>query len=464
MAGVSMEGIQNLSPELQRAFTTVVQADRKPIQNLEKQKGNVEAKVTLLNDVIGKVEGVKSLMPNLNTPIAIRELAVGSTDEKALVGTADKQIAQPGNYSIEVLQLANSASALSNGFADKDSTQIGTGYLSFNLANGETREVFIDNDNATLDGIASIVNRSGLGIKASVVNDQTDPELPYRLVFTADSVGAANDVQFPEFYFVDGEEEFFIEKENPATNALIRYQGHDIETPSNTVTDLISGVTVNLRGLTDPGKPTTLSISQDLPKTTVKIKDLVDKLNGVFSFIQTQNKMDEKTDTTKTLGGEYSLRLAEQRLRGALTQNRLNDPTTTIRSLSDLGIQFNKQGTLTFDEKKFEATLGSKFDEVVNLLTGDGVTSGVIPALSRTLEGLSSSGGGVLSGQKTTETEKISRIQQDIDKKEKLSEQKQNDLKMKLARTQTAINNLQRQGNAFQGAQMQAGLPTQLLG
>ena len=143
-----------------------VQADRKPIERLTEQKGKTDARVQLLNDIVGKVDSVKSLLPKLNTPIAIRELALTSNDDRVVSGTVDKNVAQPGSYSIEVLRMATPESAVSNGLPDKDSSRIGSGYFTFETASGETREVFIDNDNSTLEGVAKSINSANLGVKA----------------------------------------------------------------------------------------------------------------------------------------------------------------------------------------------------------------------------------------------------------------------------------------------------------
>jgi flagellar hook-associated protein 2 len=460
-----MDGISSLSPELQRAFQMAVQADRKPVERLNEQKGKLDARVQLFTDVIGKIDAVKGLIPNLNSPIAIRELAVTSSNDKALSATADKNIAQPGSFNIEVDRLATPASAISNGLPDKDSTRVGSGYFTFTTASGDTKDVFIDDTNGTLDGVAKTINNAGIGVKAGVVNDQSDPENPWRLVLTAEGTGEGNNVTYPEFYFVDGESEFFIERETPAENALIRFEGQEIESPTNEIKGLIAGVTLNLKGLTEPGNPGTLSIGQDIPKTTVKVKDLVDKLNSVFTFFQNQNKMDEKTDTSKTLGGDFGIRIAEQRLKNALYQPLLSDPNRRIRSLNDVGIQFTKGGTLTFDEKKFESKLNDNFDEVVSYLAGDGVASGIIPALSRALGSISATPDGILTSEKKTETDKITRIDKQVADKEKVSERKAADLKQKLGRAQAAITTMQRQSSQIAASSGGlGGIPNALLG
>jgi flagellar hook-associated protein 2 len=460
VADVSLDSISNLSPELQRAFQAAVKAERKPMEKIEERRGLVEEKVKLLDDVIGRMEGVRSLLPNLNSPIAIRELAFASGDDHILTGTADKSAAEPGKHTLEVMQLAKSASALSNRFSDSDQTRIGSGYFTFTTADGDTRDIYIDNENSTLSGISRIINSAGMGMKATVVRDEADPELPFRLILTSDKTGVGGEVEFPEFYFVDGESDFYVEDQKAASNALIRYEGFDIESPTNEIKDLIRGVTLNVKGLTNEGRPVTVSIEQDLPKTTVKVKDLVEGLNSVFSFIQQQNTMDENSNTAKTLGGDYGIRLAEDRLKGALRENFLFSESN-VQTMRDIGIEFDKKGMLHFDEKKFQHKLSEDFDGVVTLLAGDGKSFGVIPKLSNALRSITGGPDTLLTAQKKNYSSQVAKFNEDLTEKEKRAELKMTSLKDKLAKAQAAITKMQGQANYFssQGPGQGGGLP-----
>lgn len=456
MAEVSLDSISNLSPELQRAFQSATKAERKPIEKIEERRGMVQEKVKLLDDVISRVDGVRALIPSLNSPMALREIAFSSGDDHILSGTADRNQAEPGKHSLEVLQLAKSASALSNRFADADQTKIGSGYFTFTTADGDTKDIYIDNESSTLQGVSRIINESGMGIKASVVRDQADPEQPFRLILNSEKTGSGEDVEFPEFYFIDGESDFFVEETKGASNAMIRYQGFEIESPTNEIKDLIRGVTLDIKGTTYDGRPVTVSVEQDLPKTTLKVKDLVDNLNNVFTFIQQQNTLDENSKTANTLGGDYGIRMAEDRLKTALRENFLfSENPTTVRSLADLGIQFDKKGMLQFDEKKFQFSLTNDFDGVTNLLAGDGQNTGVIPKLSHALRSITGDPTSLLTAQKGNYTKQVNKLNEDVATKEKRSEQKLISLKDRLAKAQAALTKMQGQSNYF--AQQSAG-------
>lgn len=446
---VDQNQLSGLSPEFARAYQVSVQAERKPIQALEQQKEKLQEKVNLLNDLVTKADGLRQILPGLGTPFAMREISFNSDDPKILTGSADKSIAEVGKHDLEISQLATGPSALTNRFPDPNETRIGTGYLTFTQKNGDTQEIFIDYDNSTLEGIAQSINQAKMGITASVVNDVSDPENSYRLLISSSQVGAQNDVTYPEFYFSGGEEDFYIAEKKDAGNAIIKYRGVQVESPTNEIKDLIPGAVINLKGITDPGKPITVTLEQDVPQTTVKVKDLVEKTNGILSFIQTQNSMDEKTDTSRTLGGDYALRLAEDRIRSALRENFLGEPGRNIQALSDIGIQMTRKGTLTFDEKKFTAALEKNFDDVVALISGDGTSYGVIPKLNRAIASLSTPGTGLLSSQKKNFDNQLQTIDKNIQRTEKIVEAKAKSLKESLSRAQAAVQTIQTQGGAI---------------
>lgn len=442
-----MDGVSSLAPELQQAFARASQAERKPLAAMETRKAKMEERGKLLTDVIGKVEGAKQLLRPLSSAAAIRELVALSSDDKAVTGFADKTLALPGKHMFEIGRLASPASAVSNGFADSDQTRVGTGYLRFERANGDTEEVYIDNDHATLSGIAQSINSASLGVQATVINDQSNPELPFRLLISTNSTGVANGISYPEFYFVDGEEDLYIDQEHPATNALIKFQGFEYEVPNNEIRDLIPGLSLSLKGITNPGRPAYITIEQDTKKTAVKLKELVDKLNEVFSFIQQQNKIDENTKTDRTLGGDYGIRLTESRLRNTLTA--LTSFGGPFRSASDVGVQFTKEGTLTLDEKKFEAVLTSDYEGVVDFLCGDGMSTGLVTRLNKTLGTIAGPGESLLSNQQKGQSDAIRRVTLEITDKEKAIQSKEESLKLKLARASAALESLKNQGSLF---------------
>ena len=194
---------------------------------------------------------------------------------------------------------------------------MGIGYIKATGPDGNTKEIFVDKTNNTLDKLASLINAKDIGVKASVVNDKSDKDNPYRLLLSGKGIGEDGGVTFPRFYFLDGDQDFFIDKERPAENGRVKVDGFEFDIPDNQLKDVIPGVTLDLIQAA-PGREVNVAIKEDKEVITGKIHKFVDGMNGVFNFIQAQNKLDKDSDTTRTLGGDSLLRDVENRLRESL--------------------------------------------------------------------------------------------------------------------------------------------------
>jgi flagellar hook-associated protein 2 len=225
----------------------IMEAEKIPVKKMEERKGKIENKKQLvgeLNKLMGDLKG--KILQNGNAR-SLKELKVDTNSE--LVGvTVDKNIANPANYQFEVVQLAQKTSAMSAGVPDKDETYIGVGYITYRTPDGTEKEVFVGADDASLTGIAKLINKdSDNGMHATVVNDGSGSDAPWRLLISLDNVGDDNKAEFPYFYFVDGEYDLYLEKERPAQDAKIKVDGFEIEVPENKVKDVIPGVTIDLK-------------------------------------------------------------------------------------------------------------------------------------------------------------------------------------------------------------------------
>ena len=147
----------------------LVQLERKPIIKLEQRKAKVQEKMKLLQELKGHVSSIDDFTKKLGKMSHFRELTTASDEPKILTATADKEIAKPGQFDIEVIQLARKPSAISNGFPDQDETQVGVGFFSFELPNGEEKEVYVGPDNNTLTQLARLINIENIGVTAQVI-------------------------------------------------------------------------------------------------------------------------------------------------------------------------------------------------------------------------------------------------------------------------------------------------------
>ena len=436
----------------------IMKAERAPVEQIEARKGNLSAKKDLVSKLLTLTQEIKALVDKNKNPEDLRELKVMSNEEIVDI-SLDKKIARPGSYTFEVKKMAQKSGAISSGFADKAESYIGVGFIQYTLPNGETKDVYIGQNESSLEGVAKVINNSDMGITASVVNDGTGTEKPWRVILSLKETGDDYVANFPHFYFVDGEDDFYLESERKAHDALVALDGFEIETQESKSSDLIPGATITYKKA-KPGEEFTIEIVEDVKAITEKIKAILEKINEVLKFIQEQNTLDSKSDTKKTLGGDLVLQTLESKIRSAMFT-----PVPTqwgMRRGNDLGITFNKKGFLDFDEKKFENVLSQNYQQVAEILTGmlneDNVREkGLINSLDENLVASVRYPDGILQSRKNTFESGIKQIDRQIESKERMLEQKERNLKNKFARLEETISRIKGQGAGLQALGAQVG-------
>lgn len=436
----------------------LIDAERIPIKNIKVQKDKSETKMKLVEDLSTKVSDIRKGLNELAGTRGFSDIKLVSTDPNVVQGTVDPQTYQPGNWNIEVVELAKKASAITNGFPDKDKTTIGTGYFRFKTPEG-SRDVYVNSNNNTLEGAAKAINSAKVGVHATVINDRKDKDNPYKLVLSADGVGEDKSVQYPRLYMLDGDQDMYFDSQLEAKNGVVKVDGFEFEISDNTLKDIIPGVTLELKSA-NPGHSVNVSVKEDQEVVSGKIKTFVDGINSVLIFIQQQNKLDKSTDTSKTLGGDSMLRSVEQRFR-ALIQNPQMGIKSPIKTLNQLGIQFNRAGTLDFDQKRFNATLSRNPEGVQSFLIGDGFSTGFIQSMKREISNLLNPTFGPVSNRSKGLKDKIDQFDRQIADKERALGKKEEILRNKFARLEETMSRLKGQGAQVGAMTQNLGSPVQ---
>ncbi len=426
----------------------IMNAERIPLKKMEDRKGKIEAKKALVSELQTLMNDMKSNILANGNARSLKELKV-DTNNNLVDVTIDKNIANPANYQFEVVNLAQKTSALSVGVPDKDETYVGVGYIQYFLPDGDSRELYIDSENSTLSGIAKLINKdSENGMHATVVNDGSDTDAPWRLIISLDETGDGKKAEFPYFYFVDGEVDLYLEKERPAQDAKVKVDGFEIEVPENKVSEVIPGVTIDLKRA-KPGEEFSINIGEDKEAVSGKIGDFVTSINAVLGFIKQQNNMDENTDTSKTLGGDILLQTIEGRIRSAIFKDV--ETSKGFRRVGDIGLTFQRDGLLKMDQKKFDAVLAEDYGLISEVLTGfirpNGTKSkGFIDNLADMANAALRFPNGVITSRTKGLNSKIEQIDRRISQRERMLSQKEKNLKDKFARLEGTIARIQSQG------------------
>src|SRR5690242_20418304 len=102
----------------------LIAAERIPIKNLETQRGKSEGRLKLVNDLETKVTDITKSVGELANTKGFSDLKLISSDPNIIDGTVDPNAAVNGTWNLEVVELAQRPAAITNGFPDKDKSQI----------------------------------------------------------------------------------------------------------------------------------------------------------------------------------------------------------------------------------------------------------------------------------------------------------------------------------------------------
>jgi flagellar hook-associated protein 2 len=433
--------------QFKQAVQQIIEAESQPIKALEKRKGKEDTRLKLFQDFKTKFQALDKSINEISTFQKLRELKVDLGEGASIMSvTVDKERAEPGQYTLQIDEIAARTSTISNGFESADEPVLGMGFITLNQANGDTLELYVEEKKSSLRGISSIINREpGSPVRASVIKDAADSDEPYKLLITAKKDGAQQQVDFPEFYFMDGSADLYIDDDKEAQNALITIDGFEVELESNDANDFLPGVNFHLKQA-KPDQPFTLTISEDFPKISGKVKGLVDQLNQVLQFIYKQNAVDGTSDTSTTFAGDGSLQSLEYGLRNmihrAFPAESPNTGEISFVNLSQIGVEFEKTGQLTFKEEKFNKAIEKDFDIIAQAITGP---VGFASQMRQIFSNYTQTGGGVLNIKEQGIRSRIKQIDDQIDQKTRLLERKKQDVVDKFARLQGSLGQMQRQ-------------------
>ncbi len=429
----------------------IMEAERIPVKTMEASKAKEEGKQKLVGDLETKITDITKNITELVGIRGFTNTKLTSGDPNIIDGTVDPNTAVTGQWQVEVVQLAQKPGALSNSFPDKDKTQIGVGYLRFETPEGR-KDVYINAQNSTLDGVAKAINSAGVGLRAMVMNDRKDADNPYRLMVSGVQPGNDNQVNFPVVYLLDGDQDMYFDEARPAQNAKVKVDGFEVEVPDNIVNDLIPGVTLDLKQQA-PGRAVRLNVKEDTEVISGKIKSFVDAYNAALGFIQDQHKLQKGQDGKERLGplgGDGLVRTIESTLRSVILSPQMGLGSDITR-IGDLGIEFNRNGTLNFNQERFNKVLQGNPQGVANFLRGDGTKVGFIPTVKRQIGDILNSAFGPLANRKRGLQQKIDSINQRIDNKERQLTRREDTLRRQFSDLESKMSQLKSQGAGLGG-------------
>lgn len=407
--GISSPGIgSNL--DVNSIVTQLMALERRPITLLDQKEASFQAKLTGFGTLKGAISQFQSSVKALSDISKFQNIRATPAD--ATIATASATSAAiAGTYALEVSKLAQSQklaavgqtsdiAVISNGVISFDFGTIGgngtfdsitgkyitPGTTSFTSNGSGIKTVTIDSTNNSLAGIRDAINKANIGVTATIINDGGTS--PYRLALSTGTTGKTNSVKISVVDDVGGGSTALStllnhDPTNPtgqafsetstAQNAEFKVNGVAISKTTNTVSDTIAGVTLNLLK-TNSGSPTNITVERDTASVITSVNAFVKSYNEINKTLKEANAYDATTKQGSILNGEGAVRSIESKIRGIL-----NAPVTGGASaftvLAQIGVSVQKDGSLLVNSSKLQTAIDTNFADFSGLFAAAGKSS-----------------------------------------------------------------------------------------
>lgn len=396
---LSFTGISKFSNDFQTILNRSVSIASLPAKLLENEQKSILDKKMAVADLRSAVSDLASSLTQagrLGSGGALTAISSSTT----VVATAGSGAA-PGSYVIsDISSLAAPAVATSaSGYANSSTAQVSSGDHKLQIvAGGVERTIDLTAATDNLEGVRDAINRLNLGVAASVIDTHQEPQR-YFLSINATSPGE----QTIELRRVaDDPASNLLEVTNPGSNAKFKVNGRDVTVTSNSVSSVVTGVNLELKGLTAAGEAIHVAVSADRTPVSSALQAFVDAYNALSRKVDAQIGKN-----AGVLTGDPVVFNISDRLREVIG---FQGPGA-FRSLSDLGITLDSAGVMSFDSTAITWMGSAELQHAFEFL-GDGATG--LSSLALHLTALSDPVNGFMRSQLSSYDEADSRLTQQI--------------------------------------------------
>ncbi|GHD61095.1 flagellar filament capping protein FliD [Jeongeupia chitinilytica] len=419
MATITTNGGSGL--DINSIVSQLMQIEQQPIAKLNTKEASFQSQLSALGTIKSALSTFQTAVSSLLDLSKLNGVKASSSNSDAATVSASNT-ADLGNFSLDVLKLAQRQRLTSQAgqftAADQVLIPAGSGVnqakLTFTFgkidasatdgftpnASAPAKSVTISDGNSdgkiTLAEVRDSINKqTDLGVTASIVKDADNS---VRLVLTGTNTGenyafkvgvttndangdpVATDLSKLAFDPKDATTDaagnlntsgFTILKDSQAQNAKAKVNGIDVSSASNTLTEVVNGLTINLlKPTTDSNgvsTPIQLTSARDSSSIKTALTAFVKAYNDVQSSISQNASYNAETKTAGILQGDASVRGVQSQLRSMLGQ-AFGGGDAAIQTLSQLGVAFQQDGKLALDSAKLDKAVTNNLDSVMSFL------------------------------------------------------------------------------------------------
>jgi flagellar hook-associated protein 2 len=340
----------------------------KPLDTLKGQISTENLKISDLGTLKSKLANFQSVLKTFQSSSSYNTTAASSSDEMIATATSNNGTSL-GRYSLSISQTAEATNISKTGYTSATApvtldaggfvlTVNGTSYAS-NVPNTGTKgtTAAISTSSPTLDDVKTWINslasNLNLNLKASTVQTSASG---YALVVAGTQTGSANSFSFSGLDTASSVTKPTVVNSS-ARDAILSVNGLSITRSTNTISDVVNGLTINLVAPKSPGGSNTsalISVDAGADNSKNTINDLITSYNDLITQYKsmTKNAVTSSDGTTGSFGNAtgtlgFFNTIKQMMALGATTS------TGSVMSLAFMGIDYQVDGTLKFNSTNY---------------------------------------------------------------------------------------------------------------
>jgi flagellar hook-associated protein 2 len=338
-----------------------------PVNQLKQQKSVYQARDTAWQQVLARVKAFQQKIAAVADRSAWGKHASATSSNPDAVGVTVAGSPSPTSISFTVSRLASTHQVKADTVFTSGNDLVGAGTLTLTVDG--TDHTVVTTATTTLNDLRGQINALGAGVSASVLTVDANQ---VRLVLTSNPSGdlgqfTASGTQATLVGFTVAQTGLDAQLTVGSGGGAIA-----IERASNTITDLVAGLTINLKATS--ASAVTISADRD-PEAAIKaVKEMVTELNATISTVASLSAYNAETKTAAPLTGDNTARRMLLDIRKAVS-GAVAGLTGNYLAAGDVGVSLNRGGTVAVDEIKLRAALEKDFDGVMAVFARTGTTT-----------------------------------------------------------------------------------------
>ncbi len=383
----------------------LVALEKKPLEQLQTKTSSLQTKVSAFGQLRSQLSNLQDQLAKLANTATWSNLALSSSNDA--VSGAISTGASSGRFTVEVSQLARAQSAatplLGTGAKpgsgtlsirlgswqalDEDNSTLTPNVMRFSPASGSSELTVDILSNDDLSSIASKINAKGAGVSAAVVTDATGQRLAIRSVETGkedtfriqvSNLGVGSTLNALTYNpdglnaDVSGNPVFGsgyggMTLTQSAQNTLATINGLSVESTDNRLNGVVTGLNLTVNATTSG--PVNVTVAEDKSSIGATISALVESYNALSNALKEMTKFDPATKQAGSLQGDSTAVGLQNAIRRVFSGS--GPAGTDFKRLSDIGLQFQLDGTIKVDAGKLNKALDN-FEDLSTFFTASG--------------------------------------------------------------------------------------------